>query len=133
MSTTYPKTKNLQTTKPWFWMRVDDLIQGSLGDKEWFGDSRDPNDVWLKKHKASSGHFQELMDSIQKDGFRYPVGVDKHRNQYLTNGHHRLTVALLLGYEYIPATTYFAEDGYKDKEWLFKRKEADYEACDDAS
>lgn len=67
------------------------------------------------KHKRRDSQYSDLLESITKEGFRAFLGcyIVKEANkifpkrEYPTfgNGHHRLAVAVDLGYRYVPLMT----------------------------
>jgi hypothetical protein len=57
----------------------------------------------MMEHKCSDPGFGLLVESIQRDGWLAPIGWDPELC-YLSNGHHRMAAAILLGLDAIPTT-----------------------------
>lgn len=56
--------------------------------------------------KRTSPHFQDLVDSIRRDGITTPILIRvRDGNRYLVEGHHRITAAAELGLTAVPYTT----------------------------
>jgi hypothetical protein len=89
--------------------KVHEIIQNlaQFGDFEYLDPLDNPDD-WKEvlKYKLSHDHVPELIRRIQRDGFTEPIRLEKRgpRDWYLGNGHHRLSIAILLGYDEIPTT-----------------------------
>lgn len=101
-------------------MSVSDILAKAtnsldLGEVDWWT---------ILANKVSHAHFDELVESIQRDGFTMPIVlVDSGDDEYtIGNGHHRLCAAILLGYSAIPVLIndegdYWAFEDSHDEEW----------------
>lgn len=60
----------------------------------------------LLKLKLSDEWVPALIRRIQTEGFNTPIRIGKYEpgNWYIGNGHHRLAVAIFLGFEEVPTT-----------------------------
>ena len=48
--------------------------------------------------KRASGHYSELLDEVRANGMELPIMIREFRgNPWLTDGHHRVAVAVDLG------------------------------------
>lgn len=82
-------------------------------------------DGWWRilANKVSHAHFDNIVESIQNDGFTMPIVlVERDADEYtIGNGHHRLCAAILLGINAIPVVItegdYWAFEDSHDEEW----------------
>ncbi|MET9517431.1 ParB/RepB/Spo0J family partition protein [Streptomyces sp. NPDC002994] len=69
-----------------------------------------PNDDWTVQGslttKRTSPHYQDLVDSIRRNGFTIPILIETHpEGPVLADGHHRVTAAHELGLDTVPWTS----------------------------
>jgi hypothetical protein len=101
------------------WTKVSEIIENlsEFGDYGYLEPLDNPDD-WREMLKEKLAHDQvpELIRRIQAEGFNVPIRLEKRgpRDWYLGNGHHRLSVAILLGMDEILTTSEFsyAYDNY---------------------
>lgn len=101
-----PRTTGIDI--PFEWRRVSDLLDLPSTDFGPEGLSCEYN----REEKRADYGYQDLLESIRDKGFLDPIFVHPPNNrkaydnpvEELGNGHHRLLVALDLGYEWVPVT-----------------------------
>lgn len=79
-------------------------IANRNGEVDWWG---------IFSAKVSAGHFDNLVDEIQENGFGMPIVLcDRYSDgrYHIGNGHHRLCAAILLGLWRIPVILSEGED-----------------------
>jgi hypothetical protein len=103
---TRPRTGRIDI--PFEWRKVSDLLNLPSTD---FG-SQGLRPEYNREVKRADPGYQDLLESIRENGFLDPIFVHPphKRKAYdnpgeeLGNGHHRLVVALDLGYKWVPVT-----------------------------
>lgn len=108
-----PRVEKMQVDqRSWFWVAVEDILRGWLGDADWCA-TREAKVEYLNTAKRPANDYKDLVDSISQHGFRYPVYIDPQMRE-LKNGHHRLLVALDLGFTHVPVTYDYHSAGWGD-------------------
>lgn len=124
-----PKTDNIRAEVPWEWVPVELILTlesvdfGGLDDESEFtngaygwGGLTEAN---LDKKRSDDG-YEEMLNSVAVEGFYDPIMIHKPvagDNSYtdswtMGNGHHRLAIAIDLGFTHVPVTfdAYFEWD-----------------------
>ena len=86
-----------------------------FGEAPLFEDDPDANAEWweyLMRSKADDSGFGALLDAILANGFDFdsPIGWQPSQG-YISEGHHRLTAAILLCLDEVPTSHWGGGDG----------------------
>lgn len=95
------------------WIETSEIIRNVRGSVD-YGNLLNADD-WrgMLKNKLSDPQVPQLIREISDNGFNVPIriGKDMPNNWELGNGHHRLSVAILLGLEKVLITDNVGDSG----------------------
>lgn len=98
------------------WMKVSEIIR-NVKESYDYGDL-DTKEDWrgMLKWKLSDEQSVQLIREIQQNGFTTPIYLDDVGDNrcILGNGHHRLSVAILLGLDKVLTTNSSGESGFHE-------------------